>query len=334
MTIAVTRPGMLSTFQDHGRHGLQHLGVPVCGAMDQRAHRLANLLVGNTGDEATLEMTLMGPTLAFEANGCVAVCGADFGATRNGEPLPMNRPIVVRSGDVLAFGNASHGARAYLAAHGGFDVDAPMGSRSTYLRGRFGGHDGRALRKGDRIRLARTLHAAGLDSLAQALWAARLYLSGPIAAPTRSNVRIVKSSLWGEFSDESRDALLTQPFRIASDSDRMGYRLAGPALALVETREMLSEAATFGTIQVPPGGQPIVLMADRQTTGGYPKIAHVASCDLPIVAQMAPGHWLRFRLVDLDEARRLDAATESAFESLERQLATVRAALAAHPAEH
>jgi antagonist of KipI len=333
MSLSVERPGMLSTFQDQGRHGLQHLGVPVCGAMDPRAHRLANLLVGNAGDEATLEMTLIGPTLAFGANACVAVCGADVGVSRNGEPMPMNRPIIVRKGDVLAFGSATHGARAYLSVHGGFDVDAPMGSRSTYLSGRFGGHHGRALQRGDAIRLKRALAPRGLEGLAKSLWDTRLYLSGPIAEPTRRIVRVVKSSLWSEFTDESRDALLTQPYRIAPASDRMGYRLEGPGLALSQTREMLSEAATFGTIQVPPGGQPIVLMADRQTTGGYPKIAYVASCDLPLVAQMAPGQWIRFRLTDLEEARRLDAATESAFAALERQLATVRTALTTHPEE-
>jgi antagonist of KipI len=332
MTITVTRPGMLSTFQDLGRHGWQHLGVPVSGAMDVRAHRLANLLVGNDEDMATLEMTLTGATLQFGVNACVAACGGDFAATRNGEPLPVNRPVVVRAGDRLAFGPSAHGARAYLSVHGGFDVPALLGSQSTFLRGGFGGLEGRALRKGDHFGVRRPLAAAGLEDLARQLWATRLYLSGPIAEPARTRVRIVPSHLWDGFTDDSRDALLTQPYRIQPESDRMGYRLAGPPLALAEPSELLSEATTFGTIQVPGGGQPIVLMADRQTTGGYPKIAYVASCDLPLLAQMAPGRTLRFQLIDIDEARELDLAIEAAFDALATQLAGVREALGNHAA--
>jgi len=332
MSMVVLRPGMLSTFQDRGRHGWQHLGVPVGGAMDARAHRLANLLVGNADDMATLEVTLIGPTLRFEANACIAVCGGDFGATRNGEPLAMNRPIVVRAGDEVALGAAARGARAYLAVHGGFAVDEALGSEGTYLLGGLGGFSGRALRKTDRIRLRRPLAAARLDDLARQLWGTRLYLTAPIAEPARSRVRIVTSHLWEDFTDGSREALLTQPYRLQPDSDRMGFRLAGPALRLAQTRELLSEAATFGTIQVPAGGQPIVLMADRQTTGGYPKIGYVASCDLPLLAQIAPGNALRFQRVELEQARELDAATEAAFVALAAQLVDASHGLRAHPA--
>jgi antagonist of KipI len=331
MTIAVARAGMLSTFQDLGRHGWQHLGVPVGGAMDARAHRLANLLVGNSPDEATLEMTLVGPTLRFEANACIAACGSGLGASRNGEPMVMNRPIIVRAGDVLAFGQAVRGARSYLAVHGGFALDEALGSRSTFVRGGFGGLSGRALRKGDRIGLRRPLDAPALQALAARLWAERLYLPGPIAEPTRTRVRIVRSDIWDAFTDASHEALLTQPWLIQPESDRMGYRLAGQPLALASSGELLSEATTFGTIQVPASGQPIVLMADRQTTGGYPKIGYVASCDLPLLAQMRPGQHLRFQLVDVDEARELDAATEAAFVTLDSQLGGVREALSGHP---
>lgn len=333
MGVTVLRPGMLSTFQDRGRLGWQHLGVPVAGAMDERAHRLANLLAGNAADAATLEVTLIGPVLRFNQACCVAVCGADFELARNGVSVAGNRPLVMRPGDELAFGARARGARAYLAVHGGFDLAPVMGSTSTYLRGQLGGWQGRALRRGDEIGLARPLATAGLDTLAQALWATRVHLGGALTAPSRPKVRVVRSSQWSDFTPESCAALLTEPFRISPDSERMGYRLEGPALALSAPRQMISEAIPFGTIQVPASGQAIVLMADRQTTGGYPKIACVASVDLPILAQGAPGDHVRFELVDLEEARRLDARREKAFADLALQLAPLRQRLLDHGEE-
>lgn len=331
MSLTVLRPGMLSTFQDLGRLGWQHLGVPVAGAMDARAHRLANLLVGNLDDTATLEVTLLGPTLRFDSACCVALCGAGFDPTRNGQLAALNRPLVMRAGDVLALGTRQHGARAYLAVHGGFALEPHMGSTSTYLRGQFGGWQGRALQRGDQIGLHRPLTAAALEPLAQALWSTRIYLPGAIAQNARRTVRIIRSEQWPDFTAESCAALITEPFRISADSERMGYRLQGPALALAQPRQMISEATTFGTIQVPAGGQPIVLMADRQTTGGYPKIAYVASVDLPLLAQMAPGDVVRFELITLERAQQLDAQREAAFEELRSQLAPLRQALLQHP---
>ena len=331
MSLSVVRPGMLSTFQDLGRQGWQHLGVPVAGAMDARAHRLANLLAGNLDDTATLEVTLTGPTLRFDSACCVALSGAGFSLTRNDQPAALNRPLVMRAGDVLAFGARVHGARAYLAVHGGFALEPQMGSTSTYLRGRLGGWQGRALQRGDRIGLRRPLDAAALEPLARALWGLHVYLPGAIAQAARRSVRIVRSEQWPDFSAESCAALITEPFRISPDSERMGYRLQGPALALAQPRQMISEATTFGTIQVPVGGQPIVLMADRQTTGGYPKIAYVASVDLPLLAQMAPGDIVRFELVSLEQAQQLDAEREAALALLAAQLAPLRQALMQHP---
>ena len=331
MSLSVIRPGMLSTFQDLGRQGWQHLGVPVAGAMDARAHRLANLLAGNLDDTATLEVTVTGPTLRFDSACCVALSGAGFSLTRNGEPAALNRPLVMRAGDVLAFGARLHGARAYLAVHGGFALEPRMGSTSTYLRGRMGGWQGRALQRGDRVGLRRPLDAAALEPLARTLWDIRVYLPRAIAERARRAVRIIRSEQWPDFSAESCAALITEPFRIGPDSERMGYRLQGPTLALARPRQMISEAITFGTIQVPVGGQPIVLMADRQTTGGYPKIACVASVDLPLLAQMAPGDTVRFELVTLAQAQRLDAGREAALALLALQLAPLRQALLLHP---
>lgn len=335
MTMRVLKPGMLSSFQDEGRFGHQPLGVSVVGAMDQRAHRLANTLVGNLTDCASLEITLTGPTLQFTKACCIALCGADLSPAINGKPVAMNRPLVVRAQDELQFGARKHGTRAYLAVHGGFEIPDVLGSQSTYLRSHFGGWHGRALKRGDEIPLQRPLNEVGkdgvrLDALAKALWNIRLYLPSVIADSTRARIRLIKSAQWEEFTAASREALLSAPYRISPDSERMGYRLQGPDVLMTTPRQMISEATTFGTIQVPAGGQPIVLMADRQTTGGYPKIAYVASVDLPLLAQMGPGDVVQFELVSLEAAQGLDTARTRAFNELAQALSPVRTLLLNH----
>jgi biotin-dependent carboxylase-like uncharacterized protein len=335
MTVRVLKPGMLSSFQDEGRFGHQPLGVSVVGAMDQRAHRLANTLVGNAEDVASLEMTLTGPTLQFTQACCIALCGADLSPQLNGKPIAMNRPLVLRAQDELHFGARQHGTRAYLAVHGGFDIPSVLGSQSTYLRSQFGGWHGRALKRHDEIPLRRPLREVGqdggtLETLAKALWDIRLYLPSVIADSTRARIRLIKSQQWEEFTPASREALLSQTFRISPDSERMGYRLQGPDILMTKPRQMISEATTFGTIQVPAGGQPIVLMADRQTTGGYPKIAYVATVDLPLLAQMGPGDKVQFELVTLETAQTLDTARTRAFMDLAQALHPVRTLLLHH----
>lgn len=335
MTIHILKPGMLSSFQDEGRTGHQPLGVSVVGAMDQRAHRLANILVGNETDCASLEITLTGPTLQFTQACCLALCGADLSPMLNGKPVAMNRPLIIRPQDVLQFGAKKHGTRAYLAVHGGFAVLDVLGSQSTYLRSHFGGWHGRALKRGDDIPLLRPLNeigndGKGLETLALALWSVKLYLPGVIADSTRARIRLIKSQQWDEFTPASREALLNTPYRISPDSERMGYRLQGTEVLMTKPRQVISEATTFGTIQVPAGGQPIVLMADRQTTGGYPKIAYVATVDLPLLAQMGPGDLMQFELVSLEAAQALDAARTRAFNDLAQALASVRTLLLNH----
>lgn len=335
MSMRVLKPGMLSSFQDEGRTGHQPLGVSVVGAMDQRAHRLANTLVGNLTDCASLEITLTGPSVVFTEACCIAICGADLSPSLNGKPIAMNRPLVIRAQDTLQFGARRRGTRAYLAVHGGFSIPDVLGSQSTYLRSHFGGWHGRALKKGDEIPLNRPLKptgrdGGGLENLAKALWDVKLYLPGAIAESTRARVRLIKGMQWEEFTAESREALLTQAFRISPDSERMGYRLQGPDILMTKPRQMISEATTFGTIQVPAGGQPIVLMADRQTTGGYPKIAYVATVDLPLLAQMGPGDNVQFELVSLEAAQALDTARTRAFIELAQALSPVRTLLLNH----
>lgn len=330
MSIVVIKPGMLSSFQDAGRHGHQPLGISVVGAMDQRAHQLANILVGNDARTASLEITLTGPTLQFKKPCCIALSGADLSATLNGQPVAMNRPIIARPKDELSFGPRKHGTRCYLAVHGGFALAPVLGSTSTYLRSHFGGWHGRALQKGDEIPFAHPLKNKGLENLAMELWAIKIYLPSAIADSSRQRIRIIKSALWNEFTPESCVALLTETFKVSPDSERMGYRLSGTPILMSKPRQLLSEATTFGTIQVPAGGQPIILMADRQTTGGYPKMAYVATVDLPLLAQCAPGDALQFEAITLERAQELDAARERAWQALAQTLKPIQDLLLHH----
>ncbi len=341
MSIAVLKPGMLSTLQDSGRYGFQHLGVPVSGAMDLFSHRIANILADNKTDEATLEITLRGPRLRFERDALIALCGADFSPTLDGVVAPEGKAVRVRAGAVLDFGDSVAGCRAYLAIHGGFDVPVVMGSRSTYDSARIGGLDGRALRRGDVLSpgsakssaypgLARTL-ADSKRSFAAPKWAVNQHIEK--LGRSLQIVRILAGRHWDAFPNAARDALTAQEFRIASDSNRMGCRLEGAGVVAGganfvadDAGEILSEAVTFGTIQIPPSGKPIVLMADRQTIGGYPKIAEVAAVDLHLMAQLCPGNRLRFELMSLAQAQAL-------WLQREQEIITIREAVEKHLTE-
>ena len=308
MTIRVLNPGLACTFQDLGRHGFQHLGVPANGVMDENAHRLANLLVGNQAEQATLEITLQGPQLVFQAGTVIALAGADLGATLDGAPLKPLQAVRVRCGAVLAFGKRISGARAYLAVRDGYLLGDTLGSTSTYGRGAYGGFCGRALRRDDVIGIA-----SGFANPPRVLLPRQSQLLGYDDGP----IRVVAGREWALFQPASQARLLSSAYRIDNQSERMGYRLSGEAIELVEPVNMLSEAVGFGTIQVPPDGQPIVLMADRQTTGGYPKIASVISVDLPRLAQKLPGEEVRFERVSLEQAQVLSLARSALFAQLE-----------------
>lgn len=328
MSITVLKPGMLSSFQDLGRAGYQHQGIPAAGAMDERAHRLASLLAGNPPTRATLEITMIGPALRFDAPACFALAGADLDARLGGLPIAPLRPQFARAGDELTFSacpKPGRGLRTYLAVHGGYAIDSVMGSESTYMRGRFGGLQGRALARGDVIGLHGPLRDDdGLDALDAAMQDLRLYLPATLVHAPRAALRILPGSHWDSFDAESQRHFVESGFLITPASDRMGYRLQGPDIRQRAPRQMLSEAVGFGTVQVPSGGQPIVLMADRQTTGGYPKIAQVASVDLPLLAQLGPGDGVRFTMTDIAEAQRLDQAREQAYAGLHDALRPLR----------
>jgi antagonist of KipI len=310
VTLRVGNPGMFTTVQDGGRNGQQSAGVPVSGAMDGWALRLANMLVGNDDDAAGLEITLTGPALTFNEDTLIALGGADLSAAIGTRRIPVWYPAWVPRGSTLTFGAAVAGCRAYLAIAGGIAVPPVLGSRSTYVRAAIGGHQGRALRRGDVLPCGAPsvltervmMRLASRDGEPRvAPWSVGQSLRPPYdASPV---VRVVAGAHLDRLKLSSREQLYRAEFRVASQSDRMGYRLEGATLELTEPLELLSEAVTFGTIQLPPGGDPIVLMADRQTTGGYPRIGEVATVDLPLLAQLKPGNRVRFRACAVEEAQ-------------------------------
>jgi antagonist of KipI len=328
VSIRVVTGGLQTTIQDLGRVGFQRQGVPVGGAMDRTALRVANLLVGNDDNAAALEASLIGPALTFERDALVALAGAEMEATVDSRPVPIWRAIWLATGSMLRFGRPTVGCRAYLAVAGGIEAPRVFGSRSTYLRAKFGGLEGRALKPGDLLEVgapcarARSI-AAALRSDAGRASVARWTVATSVRPRYGDDVvvRLIGGAHIGLLTAPSRDALAGATFRVSSNSDRMGYRLEGAPLSLRQPVELLSEGVTFGTVQLPPGGSPIVLMADAQTTGGYPRVGEVASVDLPLVAQLKPGDRLRFRLVSLEDAQALYLAREA-------DLAQARAAIA------
>lgn len=290
--VTVLKPGLLTTVQDLGRWGHQHAGVPVAGPMDAYSHRLANRLVGNPDAAATLEVTVVGPDLQFEGDVTFAVAGAMFAMTLDGAALPAHTACAAGPGARLHFGVRSRGARAYLAVAGGFDLPPVLGSRATSLISRMGPFGGRPLRPGDRLPIGEVRGRPAAEGL-------------PLAMPDGgASVRVMWGPQADAFVPASREAFVTSRYEVTAQSNRMGYRLSGPVLTHAVSADLLSEATPLGSLQVPKNGQPILLMADRQTTGGYPKIATVISADLPLAGQLAPGEWIAFAACSPAEARR------------------------------
>ena len=289
MTVRVLAPGLQATVQDAGRHGFRHLGVGSAGALDPYSHAVANLLVGNRVGAPVLEAALAGPTLRFERAARIALCGATVDARVGDVAIPGWRPVDLPAGSELRVGRCREGARIYLAVAGGWSVPHVMGSGSTDLRGGFGGMRGRALVAGDVLPVARSAEPT-CDALRIARW--WIDPSPDLAFGASTTVRILP----GHEATAPGDALVATPWRVAAASDRQGLRLAGPALALDPPAApgRASEPVAPGTLQLPAGGQPIVLLADAQTHGGYPRIGHAIASDLSRLAQLRPGDTVRF----------------------------------------
>jgi len=299
-SVTVVKPGMLTTVQDLGRRGYQSVGVPVAGPMDSYSHRLANQMLGNEASAAVLEITLLGPEMTVEGDLTCATTGADLALTIDGRPAPMNEPFRVRSGARLRWGTRLAGARQTFAVAGGFDVPATLGSRATHLASRMGPFGGRALRAGDVL-------PVGDSRGGRALTGHALDMPGG-----GTHLRVLPAVHRDRFTDDAWGLLVHARFTVSPQSNRMGYRLDGPVLAHVRGADILSEAMPPGAIQVPSSGQPILLLADRATTGGYATIANVIAADLPIAGQLAPGDWIQFDPVNREDAvaalRRREAA--------------------------
>jgi antagonist of KipI len=324
MSLKITRPGLMTTIQDLGRYGYQKIGVLVSGAMDGYSLRIANILVGNPEDTGALEITLTGPTIEFTANTLIAITGGDLQPVMDGWPVKLWRPVAVKAGSVLRFKGARTGSRCYLAVAGGFEVPRVMGSQSTYLRAAIGGFQGRALAAGDVLetgvpndyanQMMRQLLSHGARSFMAAKWG--VGVTHTTADKLARPIRITKGLQFAAFKEKSKNALTNEGFKITTKADRMGYRLQGPKLELAQPLEMISEAAALGTIQVPPDGNPIVLLADHQGVAGYPKIAQVCAVDVARLAQYKPGDVVRFELIPLEEAERLYLEKEKYMENV------------------
>lgn len=300
--MVVVEPGLLTTVQDLGRPGYQRVGIPPSGPLDRAAFIAANRLVGNPDGAAGLECTLKGPRLEVRRACVVAVTGADMGVTVNGQAAPGWTALLLQSGDVVAFRMATAGCRAYLAVAGGLDTPPALGSRATYLRGRLGGLEGRALQKGDALPLGAP--ATALDRLA----GRSVPPSRRPAYPDEVECRVVLGPQDDRFTPDGIAAFLGGPYTVTPQADRMGYRLSGPPITHARGHDIVSDGIPLGGIQVPGEGQPIALLVDRQTTGGYTKIATIVSTDVGRLGQTRPGQRVRFIRVTLARAHAVLAA--------------------------
>jgi antagonist of KipI len=289
--LVVVKPGMLTTVQDLGRVGYQGLGVPVSGPMDAYSHRLANQLLGNDPMAAALEITLLGPELVAEGDVTCAIAGAEIEVTVDGASVPRHEPFRVTSGSRLRWGARGRGTRMTLAVRGGFDVPLTLGSRAMHLVSRMGPFGGRSLRAGDVLPVAPTASSGTANR------------GTPLDLPEGgAQVRVVPAAHRERFTSDAWELLIRTRFVVSPQSNRMGYRLDGPPLGHAAAADILSEAMPIGAMQVPASGQAILLMAERQTTGGYATIANVITADLPIAGQLAPGDWIAFLPVTHAEA--------------------------------
>jgi antagonist of KipI len=320
MSITLLTNGILTTVQDLGRCGGRRYGINPGGAMDTKAARLINILLGNDENEALLEMHYPAPQIRFDENVIFSLGGGEFGAALNDLAVENWRPILARKGDVLKFTEKRSGTRCYLAVTGGFAVEKWLGSAATNLKAHMGGYQGRALKKDDLLEFRRQKTEDRSNDPEEVTY--QLPITNNHQLPFRISynlvphysafptVRVIPGAEYELLSEETRRGFVEQSFKIGLQSDRMGFRLAGKPLKLEKPHEFISSAVSFGTIQLLPDGQLIILMADHQTTGGYPRLAHIVSEDLPLVGQLGANDGIGFHVVDITEAEGLMTAFE------------------------
>jgi antagonist of KipI len=305
MNLRIIKAGVLDTVQDSGRYQWQHLGINPGGAMDRWSAQIANIFVDNKRTDAVIELHFPASEVFFESAALIAVCGADFSPNVNGEEIPCWQPVLINKYSILQFYGLKKGARAYLAVHGGLNVTPWLNSYSTHLKASIGGHQGRALQKDDEIGI-QPLSAALISLLGK-----KEFIILPWKADTAWNenetkeILLLEGNEWSRLDGVSKKKIENQDFTVTNQSDRMGYRLHGDSLSVTTYEELVSSAVSFGTIQLLPDGQLIVLMADHQTTGGYPRMAHVISSSHSRLAQMTTGDQIRFRFTDQQTAEEL-----------------------------
>ena len=310
-SIKILKSGLFTTIQDKGRWDYQRFGMSVAGAMDHFAMRVANMLVDNDQFSAVLETTFLGPEIVFSCDEIIAITGADMSPKVNGERIQMWTSIQVEEGDKLTFGGALNGVRSYIAFSRGLDVPEIMGSKSTFVRGNLGGFEGRKLANGDEISLGER----------------KLSLKGSYLSEDKTpiykldnHIRVVLGPQEDHFTEEALEVFLNSTFTITSEADRMGYRLDGPKIVHKTGADIISDGIVFGSIQVPGHGSPILMMADRATTGGYTKIATVITPDLSTLAQMGPGSSITFEAISVIDSHRIYKEYESNFENIKKSL--------------
>lgn len=307
MSIKVITPGMLSTIQDGGRKGFAAMGFNASGVMDVRSYHIANALVGNFTDEAVIEMTYLGGSFKFLESNYIAITGADMSPKIDGVPVEMYTTVFVKQDETLTFSAAKSGMRAYIAVRGGIDVPVIMGSRSTNLKCKLGGLDGRPLKVGDIVPCRdvydefhkHLIHSAPKEDFGS----------------DEITVRVLLGPQDDYFTDHGIKTFLNSTYTVTNESDRMGCKLSGEKIEYKNTVDIISDGIVFGSIQIPRTGNPIIMLADRQTTGGYAKIATVISVDLPLLAQARPGTKVHFKLIDRQKAERLLKQEQKEFHS-------------------
>jgi antagonist of KipI len=317
MSVRIIKAGILDTIQDAGRFGYQHLGINSCGAMDEVAMNVANMLVANNRNEAVIELHYPASSFLFREDCLISLSGAHFYATINEQPVPVNVSVLVSKNSILQFTHFKKGERCYLAVHGGWKVEEWLNSRSTHLKASVGGYNGRTLRKDDIL-------TTGVSKFSFPKLTAQSCVVTGINADVSdlyntNSIRCIRGSEYCRVSEDSQKNFETQPFKITPRSDRMGYCLNGENLFSAQ-EQLLSTAVAKGTVQLLPSGQLIILMADHQTTGGYPKVAHVISADIPTLAQMKPNENVRFRFVSVEEAEDLYMCRQKCLQQLEDEI--------------
>ena len=312
--IKILNPGMMTTVQDLGRIGYQQFGVSVSGAMDQIAAILANVLVGNKDNEGLLEVTIMGPKIEFQDTCLVAITGGDLQPLINNNPIDMNKSVKANKGDILSFRGIKKGCRSYIGFSGGIDVPVVMGSKSTFLKAKIGGFEGRVLKANDILSIGNV--NTSINDLSGIQVPADFYNYGG----KNIELRMVLGPQDDYFSQEGIETLFSSEYVVTNNSDRMGYTLEGPLIKHKEGADIISDGISMGAVQVPNKGTPIIMMADRQTTGGYTKIGNIITADLPKVAQAKPGDKIRFKKSSIEEAQDSIKELQNKFLQLDKEI--------------